>query len=646
MSIMNRFVNLKVSKKLFFGFTTVLLVTVAILVSGLTGLVSVQDRVEKNGHTTNLFNALSTVRLNRFNYQYTLEQKYLDNTTAAAQQMQDIVKDLQSHSWTSDGQAMLDNTSNAVNSYIETLTPFTKALTAKKESEIKLSTKVLAEDSEIAYKLGRSNTLDLQHALLASQIAFIYSDIDSQVTVFKQHPTPALRQDILTRITSATTNSQQLLESVPEDQKAWLMAGISEMQTISAELANYEQLWTAQSDMSDILSTKAETLTKVIQDMFTRQQMMVVSTVSNVQMVMGIVAAIGIALGVLLALAITKSITRPLNETLRVAELIAKGDLTSTLTSTRRDEPGLLMQAVSTMNENLKNIINDVREGVESVARSSTEIAAGNMDLSARTEQQSAAVVETAASMEELTSTVALNAENANHARMLAEEASQNASEGSQISKKVIDTMKNVRSSSHRISEITTVINSIAFQTNILALNAAVEAARAGDQGKGFAVVAAEVRTLAQRSAQSAKEIESLINESVIHVDTGFTLVEGAGDAMSKIETSVAQVRDIMSEIAAATDEQSRGIAQIAQAMTEMDTTTQQNAALVEESSAAASSLEDQAVQLEKVVSIFRVSNVPHQRKDSRPMSKASSVVALNTVKKDSHRDQNDWVQF
>ena len=646
MSIMNRFVNLKVSKKLFFGFTTVLLVTVAILVSGLTGLVSVQDRVEKNGHTTNLFNALSAVRLNRFNYQYTLEQKYLDNTTAAAQQMQDIVKDLQSHSWTSDGQAILDNTAGAVNGYIETLTPFTKALTAKKESEIKPSTKVLAEDSEIAYKLGRSNTLDLQHALLASQIAFIYSDIDSQVTVFKQHPTPALRQDILTRITSATTNSQQLLESVPEDQKAWLMAGISEMQTISAELANYEQLWTAQSDMSDILSTKAETLTKVIQDMFTRQQMMVVSTVSNVQMVMGIVAAIGIALGVLLALAITKSITRPLNETLRVAELIAKGDLTSTLTSTRRDEPGLLMQAVSTMNENLKNIINDVREGVESVARSSTEIAAGNMDLSARTEQQSAAVVETAASMEELTSTVALNAENANHARMLAEEASQNASEGSQISKKVIDTMKNVRSSSHRISEITTVINSIAFQTNILALNAAVEAARAGDQGKGFAVVAAEVRTLAQRSAQSAKEIESLINESVIHVDTGFTLVEGAGDAMSKIETSVAQVRDIMSEIASATDEQSRGIAQIAQAMTEMDTTTQQNAALVEESSAAASSLEDQAVQLEKVVSIFRVSNVPHQRKDSRPMSKASSVVALNTVKKDSHRDQNDWVQF
>jgi len=357
------------------------------------------------------------------------------------------------------------------------------------------------------------------------------------------------------------------------------------------------------------------------------------------------VAAIGIALGLLLAMGITASITRPLNETLRVAEQIAKGDLTSTLTSTRHDEPGLLMQAVSTMNENLKSIINDVREGVESVARSSTEIAAGNMDLSSRTEQQSAAVVETAASMEELTSTVALNAENANQARLLAEEASQNASEGSLISQKVIDTMKNVRLSSHRISEITTVINSIAFQTNILALNAAVEAARAGDQGKGFAVVAAEVRTLAQRSAQSAKEIENLIHESAVHVDTGFNLVEGAGAAMFKIEKSVAQVRDIMSEIATATDEQSRGISQIAQAMAEMDTTTQQNAALVEESSAAASSLEDQAVQLEKVVSIFRVSNTPRQLKESHPAGKGH-VIALAPGKKESVSDQDDWVKF
>jgi methyl-accepting chemotaxis protein-2 (aspartate sensor receptor) len=209
----------------------------------------------------------------------------------------------------------------------------------------------------------------------------------------------------------------------------------------------------------------------------------------------------------------------------------------------------------------------------------------------------------------------------------------------------VIDTMKNVRSSSHRISEITTVINSIAFQTNILALNAAVEAARAGDQGKGFAVVAAEVRTLAQRSAQSAKEIENLINESVVHVDTGFNLVESAGHAMTKIETSVAQVRDIMGEIAAATDEQSRGISQIAQAMAEMDTTTQQNAALVEESSAAASSLEEQAVQLENVVSIFRVSKDTTSRTEPRRVS-ARNQAGLPVSTRPATNDQDDWVKF
>lgn len=645
MSVMNSFGNLKVSRKLFFGFATVLLVTLAILTSGMLGITSIQDRVEKNEHTTGLFNALSAVRLARLNYGYTQDPKYLDQTNAAAQRMQEMIATLETFTWTPEGKTSVDNTDAAVKNYMASLTPFIKAVGEKKESESKLSTQNISDNSEVASQLSHSNTLTTQQALVASQAAFIMSDIDTQATLYKQHPTDEIKHGLVSRLNIAKTSCEELLQVVPEDQKAWLNSSIKDMQTIADELDNYELLWTEQSTLSETMTAKAVALIDTIQTMFTRQQQKVVETVDSVQLQMCIVAAIGIALGIMLALAITKSITRPLNETLRVAEQIAKGDLTSTLTSTRNDEPGLLMQAVSTMNENLKNIINDVREGVESVARSSTEIAAGNMDLSARTEQQSAAVVETAASMEELTSTVALNAENANQARVLAEEASVNASEGSQISQKVIETMKNVRLSSHRISEITTVINSIAFQTNILALNAAVEAARAGDQGKGFAVVAAEVRTLAQRSAQSAKEIENLIRESAVHVDTGFNLVEGAGEAMFKIEKSVAQVRDIMSEIASATDEQSRGISQIAQAMAEMDTTTQQNAALVEESSAAASSLEDQAVQLEKVVSIFRVSKTPQPRVEVRPATKGH-VVALNAAKKEAAHDQNDWVQF
>lgn len=645
MGIINRFTNLKVSKKLFFGFSIVLLVTLAILVSGLLGLANIQDKVRKNGHTTDLFNALSEVRLGRTNFQYTLDQKYLDQINVATKRMQGIAVEMDTLSWSQEGKKALDDTVNAVNSYVASLEPFTKALSEKKISEQKLNTQGLCDNSELASTLSRNGTLDAQHALVAAQIAFIMSDIDSQMSLYKQHPTDELMNGIRKRLETAKSDTGQLLLVASEDQKVWLQSGRENMQSVAAELVNYKSVWDQQAALSDTLTGKAVTLTQAIQTLFSMQQKKVTDTVESVQLQMGIVAVIGIALGVLLAMGITLSVTRPLNETLRVAELIARGDLTSTLTSTRRDEPGLLMQAVSTMNSNLKNIINDVRDGVDSVARSSSEIAAGNMDLSARTEQQSAAVVETAASMEELTSTVALNAENANHARLLADEASQNATEGSTISLQVIETMKSVRDSSHRISEITTVINSIAFQTNILALNAAVEAARAGDQGKGFAVVAAEVRTLAQRSAQSAKEIENLINESVVYVDNGFHLVESAGVAMTRIETSVSQVRDIMNEIAAATDEQSRGISQIAQAMAEMDTTTQQNAALVEESSAAASSLEEQAVQLEKVVSIFRVSN------DQSAIARNHKVKGGNTVRptsmvRPSSNDQDDWVKF
>ncbi len=638
MSIVNRFLNLKVSRKLFFGFAVVLLVTLAILSSGLLGLNNIKDKVDKNGLTTNLFNALSAVRLGRTNFQYTLDQTYLDQVNAATTRMQDTIAQLETYSWSPEGKTALDNTTAAVNSYIITLVPFTKALSEKKQSEQKVSSQVLCDNAEIVSRLSREPSMSPETALLAGQVAFAMSDIDSQMTLYKQHPTSDMEKQIQSRLEVGKTDVGQLLQLMPEAQKSLLQASLENIQNIGPELEHYRAVWNEQATLSDTLTGKAEVLTKAIQTLFDIQQKKVANTVDGVEYQMAIVAAIGIVLAVLLAMAITRSITRPLSETLRVAEQIAKGDLTATLSSNRRDEPGMLMNAVATMNENLKNIIHDVRNGVDSVARSASEIAAGNIDLSSRTEQQSAAVVETAASMEQLTSTVALNAENANHARALAQEASVNATEGSQISQKVIDTMKNVRQSSHRISEITTVINSIAFQTNILALNAAVEAARAGDQGKGFAVVAAEVRTLAQRSAQSAKEIENLIGESVVYVDNGFNLVEGAGEAMSRIESSVAQVRDIMSEIAAATDEQSRGIAQIAQAMAEMDTTTQQNAALVEESSAAASSLEAQAVQLEKVVAIFKVSQ--------SQSGVAARAVTPASGKKAPTQPSGDWVQF
>jgi len=641
MNIINYFLNLKISKKLALGFAAIILVTLAILLSGMISLNNIQDKATKNESTTELFNALAAMRLNRASFQYTLDKNFLEQTLVAVQRTQNTVARLQTFNWSPQGEVALDLTAKSVEAYVNTLTPFINALNQKKQSEDKMDTRTISENADIAYKLSNNEALTPEQERAASQMAFVLSDIDTQVRLYKSNPTDATRQAIIARLNTGDGLSQQMIHFIPENLRGRLQQDIKDMQSIGGELTNYKAAWAEQARLSAQLAEKAQDLTKNIQSLFDQQQRLVFDVVIKAEWLMSTVALTGIVIGILLALGITVSITRPLTETLHVAEQIARGDLTSTLTSTRRDEPGLLMQAVSTMNDNLKSIIHDVRDGVESVARSSTEIAAGNMDLSSRTEQQSAAVIEIAASMEQLTSTVALNAENATHARTLSEKASQHASKGSEISQQVIETMKNVRQSSHRISEITTVINSIAFQTNILALNAAVEAARAGDQGKGFAVVAAEVRNLAQRSAQSAKEIEGLIKESVVCVDSGFTLVEGAGDAMANIELSVVQVRDIMNEIATATDEQSRGITQIAQAMTELDTTTQQNAALVEESSSAASSLEDQAIQLEKVVSIFRVSNAhtPHLASQSR-------VTALPAGKRTQPQDGADWVKF
>lgn len=298
-------------------------------------------------------------------------------------------------------------------------------------------------------------------------------------------------------------------------------------------------------------------------------------------------------------------------------------DLSKNLQTGRQDEIGQAISAFNSLIHRVAESLHLVRNASGSVNTAANEIASGNNELSARTEQQSAAVVETAASMEQLSSTVKQNAQNAQQASLLAITASDTATQGGAVVSIAVSRMKEIIESSRRISEITTVINGIAFQTNILALNAAVEAARAGDQGRGFAVVAGEVRSLAQRSAHAAKEIESLIHESVRFVEEGARQVDLAGETMSGIVNSVTQVKDLMQEIAAASDEQNRGIEQIAQAMSEMDTTTQQNAALVQESSAAAGSLEDQATKLQQMVDVFRLPGV-----------QAATVVQKNTSRR------------
>jgi methyl-accepting chemotaxis protein-1 (serine sensor receptor) len=323
--------------------------------------------------------------------------------------------------------------------------------------------------------------------------------------------------------------------------------------------------------------------------------------------VMGVAMAAGLFVALLMGVLLVRAISRPLQRAVTVAQAVAAGDLTQQIDVHSQDETGQLMQALRQMNDNLQGIVGQVRLSTDTIATASSEIAHGNLDLSSRTEQQAGALEETASAMEQLTSTVRHNADSAQQAKELAHSASEVAVRGGEVVRQVVDTMSSINQSSSKIVDIISVIDGIAFQTNILALNAAVEAARAGEQGRGFAVVASEVRSLAQRSAAAAKEIKVLIDDSVTRVGTGSALVAQAGQTIDEVVRSVQRVSEVVTDISAAGQEQSQGIEEVNNAITQMDETTQQNAALVEQAAAAAQSMQEQAARLSEAVSVFRL---------------------------------------
>jgi len=384
-------------------------------------------------------------------------------------------------------------------------------------------------------------------------------------------------------------------------------------------------------------------------------------TASNISVVIALLTLAAVsAIGIFITRNLLRQLGGEPEDAARLARLVASGDLTGHI-AVKPGDSGSLMATLKDMQEGLVAVVGTVRRGSESVAAASTQIAQGNRDLSGRTEEQASALEETASSMEELTSTVKQNADNARQANQFATSAASVAMKGGQVVSQVVETMDSINASSKKIVDIISVIDGIAFQTNILALNAAVEAARAGEQGRGFAVVASEVRSLAQRSATAAKEIKLLIDDSVDKVDIGSKLVGEAGTTMQEIVTSIQRVADIMSEITAASSEQSAGIEQVNRAIIEMDNTTQQNSALVEEASAAAQSLQDQAVSLTKAVSVFKLEHKHHVAavqstprlhglaatvKLTREIASTSTKAAVRKISNARTMVENDWEEF
>ncbi len=430
------------------------------------------------------------------------------------------------------------------------------------------------------------------------------------VAAFRQH------MDKVKAMVSDNPAQLDRLSKLEAAQKSWLTTGIEPV--IAARrnvVADKVQLDTVvsmeQSGLGKQGMDAMRALLKQIGDAeaeLLRQHAQEANALESQTMLVLLVGGLAVAAcAMALAFWLSRNITKPLRAAVGLAEKVSGGDLTADITVSSTDETGQLLNALKNMTSSLRKTVSEVRSSSDTIATASGEIAAGNLDLSSRTEQQASSLEETASSMEELTSTVKQNADNARQANGLAMTASDVAKKGGAVVAQVVDTMGSINESSRKIVDIIAVIDGIAFQTNILALNAAVEAARAGEQGRGFAVVASEVRNLAQRSAAAAKEIKTLIGDSVEKVAVGAKLVDQAGATMNEIVESVKRVTDIMGEITAASQEQTAGIEQINQAITQMDDVTQQNAALVEQASAAAESLQGQAKQLTQIISAFDI---------------------------------------
>ncbi|RLM23463.1 chemotaxis protein [Brenneria alni] len=617
-----KFEDINVGKKLGLGFFLILIMTVIIAGASVMHIEELKESIDKVNLSNNINDEINQAKYYRVRYSATYSPEDMNQNMIHIENINTYVSQAKDWNWLESAREKFSHIETIIAEYRQRQKSYIDAI--NKKDDVRKSWNI-SETGKPLKQLGDQLKADGNDITLQ----LLLSDLQQKLTAVRYHVRGLLlsldkesEEELAKAIDDAQTSSTALYQNLSNEQQAILAPVRSTLETYEERAMAYMPAYQEEQAQAKQMIASADALNATIQSLLHDQLELTQQDIRSSEIQMVVTALITLILGIMVSWYISRQITTPLSNTLDMAERIATGDLTMTVNTARRDELGQLIRAMAKMNANLHNMIDDIRVGVSQIFTASGEIVAGNTDLSSRTEQQAAAVEQTAASMEQLTATVKQNADNAHHANTLVISATQTAKQGGEQVNNVVKTMNDIEHSSKRIAEITSVINGIAFQTNILALNAAVEAARAGEQGRGFAVVAGEVRNLAQRSSQAAKEIEGLIAETVSQIGRGATLVGNAGKTINDVVTSVTQIHDIMGEITTASDEQSRGIAQVNQAIVEMDSTTQQNAALVEESSAAADSLEEQATLLKQAVSVFRLAN---SQDDATPASIALS---------------------
>jgi methyl-accepting chemotaxis protein-2 (aspartate sensor receptor) len=597
--------NIRVGRKLMLGFGLVLILSIAVAACGIKNLRDIAERADKLSQLKNINDQFSQAKDARQQYVKTHDEKFIAANEERLRAVETNIDQLKTRHWNAEQSQLIASLPGAMSVYREHRAETVSEVHSR---QIILQALRLSGETADAEAMAQKYSASPDGTAAAlNDVAKHLAGVSVRVRLMELDNSAANRQ----ALTGFLAETIQLIEQArprlsPEDGNA-----IEKLAVLLAarrdSVQEYNTSALAEEEATRQLGAAGAQLTTTSNQLFSQQLSATHEDIASAILWMLMILAAAIIASIVIAVIISRQITRPLAATLQIARQIAQGDLSVRLETSRRDELGELMKAVGGISNDLRSIIGDIRSGVIQVSQASAEIATGNNDLSARTEEQAAALEQTAASMEQLTATVKQNVENIHHSSELARATSETANKGGVLVKSVVDTMNQISASSSKIADITTVINSIAFQTNILALNAAVEAARAGEQGRGFAVVASEVRNLAQRSAQAAKEIETLIAESVARIGSGSQLVGKAGETMNEIVNSVGNVTSILVEIAQASDEQNRGISQVGVAIVQMDSVTQQNAALVQESSAAASAMRDQASMLEASIARFVV---------------------------------------